>query len=79
MGLIGEGIGIVFKVLKENGVNFKDVWNEVEKIIGCGFGFILVEIFFIFRVKRMLEIFLEEARKLDYNYIGIEYLLLGLL
>lgn len=61
MGFIGEGIGVVVKVFKFMGVNFKDVWIEVEKIIGCGLGFVVVEILFILRVKRVLELFLEEV------------------
>lgn len=59
--MIGEGIGVVVKVFKLMGVNFKDVWVEVEKIIGCGFGFVVVEIFFIFCVKCVFELFLEEV------------------
>ncbi len=79
LGLIGEGTGIASKVLKEHDVNLKDARNEVEKIIGRGSGFTPAEIPFTPRVKRMLEISLEEARKLDHNYIGTEHLLLGLL
>ncbi len=79
LGLIGEGTGIASKVLKEHGVNLKDARNEVEKIIGRGSGFTPAEIPFTPRVKRILEISLEEARKLDHNYIGTEHLLLGLL
>ncbi|MEB3342935.1 ATP-dependent Clp protease ATP-binding subunit [Okeania sp.] len=79
LGLIGEGTGIASRVLKEYGVNLKDARNEVEKIIGRGSGFTPAEIPFTPRVKRMLEISLEEARKLDHNYIGTEHLLLGLL
>ena len=73
LGLIGEGTGIASKVLKENGVNLKDARNEVEKIIGRGSGFTPAEIPFTPRVKRMLEISLEEARKLDHNYICLLY------
>lgn len=79
LGLIGEGTGIASKVLKEHGVTLKNARNEVEKIIGRGSGFTPAEIPFTPRVKRMLEISLEEARKLDHNYIGTEHLLLGLL
>ena len=79
LGLIAEGTGLASKVLKESGVSLKDGRNEVEKIIGRGSGFTPAEIPFTPRVKRMLEISLEEARKLDHNYIGTEHLLLGLL
>ncbi|NEO55728.1 MAG: ATP-dependent Clp protease ATP-binding subunit [Okeania sp. SIO3B5] len=79
LGLISEGTGIAAKVLKEYHVNLKDARNEVEQIIGRGSGFTPAEIPFTPRVKRMLEVSLEEARKLDHNYIGTEHLLLALL
>ncbi|NET40998.1 ATP-dependent Clp protease ATP-binding subunit [Okeania sp. SIO2B3] len=79
LGLISEGTGIAAKVLKEYNVNLKDARNEVEQIIGRGSGFTPAEIPFTPRVKRMLEVSLEEARKLDHNYIGTEHLLLALL
>jgi len=79
LGLIAEGKGIAGKVLAETGVNLKDARIEVEKIIGRGSGFAPAEIPFTPRVKRVLEASLEEARKLDTNYIGTEHLLLGLL
>ncbi len=79
LGLIGEGKGIAGKVLAESGINLKDARIEVEKIIGRGSGFAPAEIPFTPRVKRVLEASLEEARKLDTNYIGTEHLLLGLI
>ncbi len=79
LGLIAEGTGIGSKALQENGVTLKDARNEVEKIIGRGSGFTPAEIPFTPRVKRMLEVSLEEARKLDHSYIGTEHLLLALL
>ena len=79
LGLIAEGTGIAAKALQQNSVSLKDARNEVEKIIGRGSGFTPAEIPFTPRVKRMLEVSLEEARKLDHNYIGTEHLLLALL
>lgn len=79
LGLIAEGKGIAGKVLAESAINLKDARIEVEKIIGRGSGFAPAEIPFTPRVKRVLEASLEEARKLDTNYIGTEHLLLGLL
>ena len=64
LGLIGEGIGIVAKVLKSMGINLKDAHVEVEKIIGRGSGFVAVEIPFTPRAKCVLELLLEEARQL---------------
>ncbi|MCO5574426.1 hypothetical protein L7F22_028211 [Adiantum nelumboides] len=79
LGLIGEGPGISAKILKSMRVNLKEARTEVEKIIGCGSGFVAVEIPFTPRAKRVLELSLEEARKLGHNYIGSKHLLLGLL
>merc|ERR1711998_743497 len=42
-------------------------------------GFVAVEIPFTPRAKRVLELSLEEARRLGHNYIGTEHLLLGLI
>ncbi|AEE78032.1 clpC-like protein [Arabidopsis thaliana] len=44
LSLIGEGTGIAAKVLKSMGINLKDARVEVEKIIGRGSGFVVVEI-----------------------------------
>jgi ATP-dependent Clp protease ATP-binding subunit ClpC len=79
LGLIGEGTGVAAKVLKSMGVNLKDARIEVEKIIGRGSGFVAVEIPFTPRVKRVLELSLQEARQLGHNNIGTEHLLLGLI
>ncbi|XP_048490184.2 LOW QUALITY PROTEIN: chaperone protein ClpC, chloroplastic [Beta vulgaris subsp. vulgaris] len=79
LGLVGEGTGIAARVLKSAGVSMKNARIEVEKIVGRGGGFIPVEIPFSPRAKRVLELSLEEARKLGQNYIGSEHLLLGLL
>ncbi|XP_056693121.1 chaperone protein ClpC1, chloroplastic [Spinacia oleracea] len=78
LGLVGEGTGIGAKVLKSMGINMKNARLEVEKIVGRGGGFIPVEIPFSPRAKHVLELSLEEARKLGQNYIGSEHLLLGL-
>ena len=79
LGLIGEGKGIAAKILADFDVSLKEARIEVEKIIGRGSGFAPAEIPFTPRVKRVLEASLEEARKLDTNYIGTEHLMLGLL
>ena len=61
MGLIGEGTGIVAKVLKSIGINLKDARVEEEKIIGRGSGFVTVEIPFTPRAKCVFELSLGEA------------------
>lgn len=79
LGLIGEGSGIAARVLRASGVTLSETRVEVEKIISRGSGYVAVEIPFTPRAKRVLELSLDEAKKLDHNYIGTEHLLLGLL
>ena len=79
LGLIEDGTGVAAKVLKSMGVNLKDTRIEVEKIIGCGSGFVPVKIPFTPRAKRLLELSSKEARQLGHNYIDTEHLLLGLI
>jgi ATP-dependent Clp protease ATP-binding subunit ClpC len=79
LGLIGEGNGVAAKVLHSLGVTLKETREEIEKIIGRGSGFVVVEIPFTPRSKRVLELSLEESRTLGRDYIGTEHLLLGLI
>ncbi len=79
LALIGEGTGIAAKVLKSWGIALRDARIEVEKIIGRGPGFVAVEIPFTLRAKRVLELALEESRRLGHSYIGTEHILLGLI
>ncbi|GJD22726.1 hypothetical protein RIVM261_076820 [Rivularia sp. IAM M-261] len=78
LGLIGEATGIAAQVLLSMGIKLKPARIEVEKIIGRGSGFVESEIPFTPRAKKILEFSVEEADKLEHNYIGTEHLLLGL-
>jgi len=79
LGLIGEGTGVAYKVLRSVDLNLKDARMEVERIIGRGSGFVAVEIPFTPRAKRVLENSIEESRELGHGYIGTEHILLALL
>ncbi|KAI8544081.1 hypothetical protein RHMOL_Rhmol08G0267800 [Rhododendron molle] len=79
LGLIGEGTGIAAMVLKSMGINLKDARVAVEKLIGRGCGFVVEEILYTPRSKRVLELSEEEARQLGHNSIGSAHLLRGLL
>ena len=48
------------------GINIKEAWIEVEKVIGRGSGFVVVEIPFTPREKSVLELSLEESRQLGW-------------
>ncbi|WP_264299908.1 Clp protease N-terminal domain-containing protein [Nostoc sp. MG11] len=79
LGLLGEGSGIGWQFLTTVGVNLENAQIEVEKIIGRGRGSTLVDIPFTPRAKQVLELSVEESRKLNHNYVGTEHLLLGIL
>ena len=78
IGLIGEKKGIAGKVFKSMGLTLKDARIEVKKIKERGSGFIAVEIPYTPYPKRVFELSLEEAKKLNHNYVGTEHLLLGI-
>jgi len=79
LGLIGEGTGVAFKILRDEGLNLKDARMEIERVIGRGAGFVAVEIPFTPRAKRVLENSIEESRDLGHGYVGTEHILLALL
>lgn len=78
LGLLDEGTGIAAQVLTAAGANASEVRREVEKIIGRGSG-TPTEIPFTPRAKKTLEIAVEQSQQLGHNYVGTEYLLLGIL
>lgn len=79
IGLIAEGTGIGGKVLKSAGVTLEAAQTEVEKIIGRGNGIKGVEFPFTAKGKQVLELAVEESRRLGHHYVGTEHLLLGVL
>jgi ATP-dependent Clp protease ATP-binding subunit ClpC len=79
LGLVREGDGIAAKVLSNLGVELNKVRSAVEFIIGRGERTVRGEIGLTPRAKRVIELAVDEARRLGHNYIGTEHLLLGLL
>ncbi len=77
-GLTEEGAGVAARVLENQGINSEDVKSKIEELIG-------VEepteetLGFTPRTKRIIENSYIEARKLGYNYIGTEHLLIGII
>src|SRR5205085_5806980 len=78
LGLIREGEGVAAKVLRNLGVELDKVRSEVEFIIGRGDRMIAGEIGLTPRAKKVIELAVDEARRLGHHYIGTEHLLLGL-
>jgi Clp amino terminal domain, pathogenicity island component len=78
LGLIREGGGVAAKVLRSLGVELDKVRSQVEFIIGRGERMISGEIGLTPRAKKVIELAVDEARRLGHHYIGTEHLLLGL-
>ncbi len=78
LGLVREGDGVAAKVLANLGVELTKVRSAVEFIIGRGDRAVLGEIGLTPRAKKVIELAVDEARRLNHHYIGTEHLLLGL-
>src|ERR687885_464804 len=78
LGLVREGDGVAAKVLANLGVELNKVRSAVEFIIGRGDRAVLGEIGLTPRAKKVIELSVDEARRLNHHYIGTEHLLLGL-
>jgi len=78
LGLVREGEGVAAKVLSNLGVDLKEARNTVEVIIGRGNRVVLGEIGLTPRAKKVIELAVDEARRMNHHYIGTEHLLLGL-
>ena len=78
LGLVREGEGVAARVLENMNVELAKVRTAVEFIIGRGDRPVVGEVGLTPRAKRVIELAIEEARRLGHNYIGTEHLLLGL-
>ncbi len=78
LGLVREGEGVAAKVLANLGVDLAKVRSAVEFIIGRGDKAVTGEIGLTPRAKKVIELAVDEARRLGHQYIGTEHLLLGL-
>jgi ATP-dependent Clp protease ATP-binding subunit ClpA len=78
LGLIREGEGVAAKVLYDLGVELNKARSAVEFIIGRGDRIVLGEIGLTPRSKKVIELAIDEAHRLNHHYVGTEHLLLGL-
>jgi ATP-dependent Clp protease ATP-binding subunit ClpC len=78
LGLVREGEGVAAKVLKNLGIELHQVRSKVEFIIGRGDRIVLGEMGLTPRAKKVIELAIDEARRLNHHYIGTEHILLGL-
>ncbi|MHC5281187.1 ATP-dependent Clp protease ATP-binding subunit [Listeria kieliensis] len=78
LGLVREGEGIAAKALYELGISPEKVQQEVEELIGQGEKTVTT-IQYTPRAKKVIELSMDEARKLGHSYVGTEHILLGLI
>jgi len=78
LGLIREGEGIAAKALQALGLGLDKIQGEVESLIGRG-GEHPSNINYTPRAKKVIELSMDEARKLGHTYVGTEHILLGLI
>src|SRR5258705_1904773 len=77
LGLIREGEGVAARALASLGVDLSKARTEVEFIIGRDDATIAPsEITLSPRTKKVIELAIDEARKLGHSHVGTEHLLL---
>ncbi len=79
LGLVRETEGVAARVLSGLGVDLTKVRSAVEFIIGRGEKPTQGEIGLTPRAKKVVELAVDEARRMNHTYIGTEHLLIGLL
>lgn len=78
LGLVREGEGIAAKALNGLGLGSDKIQKEVENLIGKGQE-ASQTIHYTPRAKKVIELSMDEARKLGHSYVGTEHILLGLI
>src|SRR5437764_2845086 len=79
LGLVREQTGIPAKVLHELGVDLQKTREIVEEMVGKGKRGQFGRVSLTPRTKRVIELAVDEARRMGHHYIGTEHLLLGLI
>ena len=78
LGLMKEPEGIAAKVLESFNITEDKVIEEVEKLIGHGQEH-SGTLHYTPRAKKVIELSMDEARKLHHNFVGTEHISLGLI
>ena len=79
LGLVRETDGVAAKVLANLGVELPKVRSAIEFIIGRGERPVVGDIGLTPRAKKVIELAVDEARRLSHSYIGTEHILIGLM
>ena len=78
LGLIREEGGVAGRVLRELGLEYRRILEMVERLTGASRTSSVAKIDLSPGTKRVLEMAVDEARRMGHHYIGTEHLLLGL-
>lgn len=79
LGLIREGGGIASKALEAIEVEFSTIEEGVEQLVGMGTKDVGPIVHYTPRAKKVIELSVDESRKLGHSYIGTEHILLALI
>ncbi|QBP39755.1 ATP-dependent Clp protease ATP-binding subunit [Paenisporosarcina antarctica] len=79
LGLIREGGGIAAKAMEAIEVSTKMIEENIEELVGMGTGDVGPIVHYTPRAKKVIELSVDESRKLGHSYIGTEHLLLALI
>jgi excisionase family DNA binding protein len=80
LALVHERQGVAAQVLNNLRIELNQVGHAaVERIIAHGDHIVLGEIGLTPRAKKVIELSIDEARRLNHHYVGTEHLLLGLI
>jgi ATP-dependent Clp protease ATP-binding subunit ClpC len=80
VGLVKTEPGVALNVLKKFDVDLRKIRRVVEMIVGDGPGLQTTgTLSYTPRARNVIKYAIDEARKLDHDYVGTEHILLGLL
>jgi ATP-dependent Clp protease ATP-binding subunit ClpC len=78
LGLVAEEGGVALRVLESLEISAEQVRTAVERTVGQGSRRVFAQPTLTPRTKRVIELSVDEARRLGHHYIGTEHILLGL-
>lgn len=79
LGLIREGGGIAAKALEAIDISPQMIESGIEEVVGKGTEDVGPIVHYTPRAKKVIELSVDESRKLGHSYIGTEHILLALI
>ena len=79
LGVLRNQDGLAYRVLDAFDVRIEDVRETIESVLGRNERTIIQQLVPTSRVKKVIELSFEEARRMGHEYVGTEHLLLGLM